>query len=80
MTVIEIIEAVVVGVLIIAHVVSNLYSARCSCKLCTTIRKVTGSEEIDQSHPDANASLYLDELQLIQKEVQDLMKVIKNAN
>ena len=77
---VQIIEAVVVGVLIIAHVISNLISARCSCKLCTTIRKATGIEDIEQTPSDGNSSLYLDELQLIQKEVQDLMQVIKNAN
>lgn len=38
MTVLEIIELVVVGLLVVLHVVSNFVSAKCSCKLCTALR------------------------------------------
>ena len=42
MTILEIIELCVVGVFVVIHVVANFYNARCSCKLCSTIRQFFG--------------------------------------
>ena len=45
MTLIEIIELSVVGLLCVLHVVSNFVSAKCSCKLCASFKRLLGKEE-----------------------------------
>lgn len=70
MSIVNIVELVVIGVLIIVHIVANFYNARCSCKLCTMFRSLFGqtSDSSVVPAPQENAELY----ELFQKFVQFL--------
>ena len=58
MSVIQIFELVIVGVLVLLHIFSNFYNARCSCKLCTAVRSFFGMPGDVQQSVDPNYELF----------------------
>lgn len=58
MSVLQIVELVVLGVLMVAHVISNFYNARCSCKLCSVARLLLGKSDDVQQAEDPNLELF----------------------
>lgn len=58
MPVIQIVELVIVGVLVLLHIFSNFYNARCSCKLCTVARSLLGESGAVHRGEDPNYELF----------------------
>lgn len=59
LSVVELIEIILIGLFCCVHVVSNFVSARCNCKLCSSIRKLLGlvqTGEVDDSETVSESS------------------------
>ena len=54
MTAFQIVELVVFAFLVVLHVVSNFYNARCTCKLCSLARSLFGDVHVEQVQSQAS--------------------------